>query len=36
MESRDSMHVLVADWASGDLDIEHERLGQEGISLSFS
>ena len=36
MESRDSMHVLVADWASGDLDVEHERLGQEGITLSFS
>ena len=29
-------HVLVADWASGDLDPERERLGRVGISLSDS
>ena len=29
-------HVLVGDWAVGDLGPESERLGQEGISLTLS
>ncbi|NKB66237.1 MAG: C-terminal binding protein [Candidatus Latescibacteria bacterium] len=36
MTSTAAKHVLVADWASGDLGPEKERLRQAGISLSWS
>ena len=36
MVSSAATHILVADWASGDLNPERERLGREGISLSDS
>ena len=36
MASPAAKHVLVADWASGDLEAEKERLRRAGISLSWS
>jgi D-3-phosphoglycerate dehydrogenase len=36
MKEQETPHVLVADWAPGNLDAEIQRLEREGISLSFS
>ena len=36
MKEQGTPHVLVADWAAGNVDAERERLGQEGITISFS